>query len=175
MLSLLVYWFSKYAKNIFLNFDYCCIKTNDSSTTNSPNLKITEARCGYDFEINIIKAVTQGDLDGVKNLMKSFKINSFSEIGDLNGDVLKIALKNNYLHIVKYFVDIGASANGSWMFIACENGCLEVVKYLVGLGETDWMSVPLFMAESRGHYEVVEYLISVGAVPLKLKYPSAFV
>lgn len=124
------------------------------------------------FAVCLLGATTSGNTDYIKYLMSCNGINNFNEIEACIRDIIvKNTIINNHLHILKYFVDIGANikefGNG-WLITACENGHLEFVKYLVHNGVTD-LTVSHYIAHRRGYFHVANYLESVGAIPLELK------
>lgn len=117
---------------------------------------------------NLIKACTEGNLETVKFIMKS-------NISVYPDAMLKIAVLNGHLDIIKYLVeDLGAdvcTSDGYLICFAINKGYFDITKYLVEHGvdiHTD-NEAPACYAAMSGNVDIIKYLVNLGSI-INLKW-----
>jgi hypothetical protein len=78
----------------------------------------------FDFGVIYEAAALAGKLDCLKYLHDTLDIRGRADLFDL------LCLRNNLLHVIKYFTELGCACTESAMNFASEAGNLELVMFL---------------------------------------------
>ena len=131
-----------------------------------------------------IRHCENGDLDGIKQIIKTYKINIYTYDTDLDNEFgFAYACYKGHLHIIEYLVNlykinpdyniINIHADDERGFIlACDNGHLHIVKYLINLYKinSDYDIINIYAKNEEGFiwthtnglFQIVKYLINLG-------------
>jgi ankyrin repeat protein len=111
------------------------------------------------MDTNLLKAVENNDLEGVKEIIPKYNIRC--------SDELNIAAQSGYLDIVIYLSEY-VSYIEKWAIIwAAEENRLEVIKYLYKCPklESGWKERILVWSAKNATLEMVQFLVSIGINP----------
>jgi len=116
----------------------------------------------------LLQACENGDLNVVKAIAKD----NISAFNNGNNEALLLAVKNNYLEIVKYLIKHGSSIHGGIagncdvLLIACELGYSDMVQYLIPMFKKIEanMNLALAKAAENGHLDIIKLIINEACI-----------
>lgn len=82
-----------------------------------------------------------------------------------NWHMLRNAIKNGHLNILKLLHSLHIEINSSDIMIACEYGNIYIVKFLHSVVGIPISYSELWLACKNGHFDVIKYICTSGIIP----------